>query len=171
MKIRIKKPETDAEIRGKAYVHWKAWHEAYTGLIDPSFLDNFSLERCENQAFRHPNNVMIATVNIGLGELDDERVIGFVGYGKSQDEEFDHAGEIFALYILEEFYDRGVGARLFEAAMEQMKDCDPVVLRLLEGNERAAKFYEKQGFRFDGKREPILLGTERFLRRMVRNRG
>ncbi len=25
----IKKMETDEEIKGKAYVHWKAWHGAY----------------------------------------------------------------------------------------------------------------------------------------------
>lgn len=34
MNITVKAMETDAEIRGKAYVHWKSWHEAYKGLVD-----------------------------------------------------------------------------------------------------------------------------------------
>ena len=29
MSVTIKKMETDAEIRGKALVHWRAWHEAH----------------------------------------------------------------------------------------------------------------------------------------------
>lgn len=33
MQITIKKMETDDEIRGKAYVHWKSWQEAYPGML------------------------------------------------------------------------------------------------------------------------------------------
>ena len=39
MNITIKRIETEDEIRGKAFVHWKAWHEAYTGLISQEYLD------------------------------------------------------------------------------------------------------------------------------------
>ena len=34
MDIVIKPMKSDSEIRGKAYVHWKAWRDAYSGLID-----------------------------------------------------------------------------------------------------------------------------------------
>lgn len=34
MDIIIKPMESDSEIRGKAYVHWKAWQDAYSGLVD-----------------------------------------------------------------------------------------------------------------------------------------
>ena len=33
MAIVIKPMETDAEIRGKAFVHWKCWQEVYPGLV------------------------------------------------------------------------------------------------------------------------------------------
>ena len=33
MDIVIKKSETKEEIRGKTFVHWKTWHEAYPGMI------------------------------------------------------------------------------------------------------------------------------------------
>ncbi len=42
MNIIIKRMETDEEIRGKAFVHWKAWHEAYPGLISQEYLDNLT---------------------------------------------------------------------------------------------------------------------------------
>ena len=43
MDMEIKSMETDEEIRGKAYVHWKAWHEAYPGLVSEAYLDNLTL--------------------------------------------------------------------------------------------------------------------------------
>ncbi len=33
MNIAIKTMSSDAEIKGKAYVHWKAWQEAYPGMV------------------------------------------------------------------------------------------------------------------------------------------
>ena len=30
--------ETDAEIRGKAFVHWKSWQETYPGMMDEACL-------------------------------------------------------------------------------------------------------------------------------------
>ena len=38
MGIVIKRIETEEEIRGKAYVHWKAWQEAYPGMISVRIL-------------------------------------------------------------------------------------------------------------------------------------
>ena len=33
--ILIKPMETEDEIRGKAFVHWKSWQESYRGIVDP----------------------------------------------------------------------------------------------------------------------------------------
>lgn len=35
----IKPMETADEMDGKGYVHYKSWQEAYTGLIDASYLE------------------------------------------------------------------------------------------------------------------------------------
>ena len=32
MGIEIKKMESDEEIKGKVYVHWKSWQDAYKGI-------------------------------------------------------------------------------------------------------------------------------------------
>ena len=74
MNIVIKKMETDAEIKGKAYVHWKSWQEAYSGIVDQRYLDSLTLDKCEKIAFRRTDNVIIAK--------DGDSVIGFVGFGK-----------------------------------------------------------------------------------------
>jgi len=59
-KIIIKKMETDEEIKGKAYVHWKSWQEAYPGLVDQNYLNALTLEKCEEMAYRWPENILVA---------------------------------------------------------------------------------------------------------------
>ena len=109
----IKKMETEEEIRGKAYVHWKAWHEAYPGLVSQDYLDRLTLEKCEKMAFSWVDTIIIAK--------DGDRVVGFVGYG-DRGEEAPETGEIFAIYVLSEYYGTGVGRQLMEAGLEQLKE-------------------------------------------------
>ena len=139
-RVTVKKMETDAEIRGKAYVHWKAWHEAYPGLVSQDYLDRFTLEKAEKMAFSWTDSLLVA--------LDGDRVIGFAGYGtRTEDPGF---GEVFALYVLSEYYGTGVGLLLMDAAMEQLKAYPEVRLWVLKDNARAIRFYEKCGFTPDG---------------------
>ena len=107
MNIVIKKMESDDEIKGKAYVHWKSWQEAYSGIVDQRYLDSLTLEKCEKTAYRWPDDMIIAK--------DGESVVGFVGYGKYRNDELDHAGEVYAIYILSAYYGKGIGYRLMNA--------------------------------------------------------
>ena len=69
----IKPMETDAEKRGKAYVHWKSWQEAYAGIVDAGYLERMSLEKCEKILFQYPEGVFVAK--------EGERVVGFAAAG------------------------------------------------------------------------------------------
>ena len=141
MNVLIKKMETEEEIRGKAFVAWRAWHETYPGLLSQAYLDRLTLEKCEEAAFRWPDNLLVAK--------DSGCVIGFVGYG-DRGEEAPGIGEIFALYVLPEYYGKGVGRRLMEAGLDQLKNYPQVCLWVLKENRRAIRFYQKCGFRPDG---------------------
>ena len=151
MSIIIKKMETDEEIKGKAFVHWKSWQEAYLGIIDQRYLDELTLEQCENIAYRWPDNIIVAK--------DGDRVIGFVGYGKCRNDDLENAGEIFSIYILAEYYGQGVGYQLMREGLAQLKDYPQIAVWVLKENERAIKFYERCGFRFDGREETLELGS------------
>ena len=144
MSVTIKKMETDAEIRGKAFVHWSAWHEAYAGIVSQDYLDKLTLERCEKMAFSWTENTLVAK--------EGERVLGFVAWG-DRGEEAPGIGEIFALYVLSECYGTGLGQRLMEAGLERLRDCPEVCLWVLKENKRAIRFYEKCLFRPDGTEE------------------
>ncbi len=141
MAVTIRPMETEEEIRGKAQVHWRAWHEAYPGLVSPDYLARLTPERCEQMAFRWTDGILVAK--------DEGRVIGFVGYG-DRGEEAPQTGEIFALYVLSEYYGTGVGAALLEAGLERLRGYPQVCLWVLKENRRAIRFYEKHGFVPDG---------------------
>ena len=140
--IIIKEMETEEEIKGKAYVHWKAWHEAYPGLVRDEYLNRLTLAKCEQIAFNWTDNLYIAK--------DGDHVVGFAGYGHRDGEPQD-TGEVFALYVLAEYYCKGVGCKLMDAAIKQLKnDYQHICLWTLKKNKRAIRFYQKCGFTADG---------------------
>ncbi|HFU3730189.1 TPA: N-acetyltransferase family protein [Streptococcus suis] len=156
----IKPMESETEIQGKAYVHWKSWQEAYADLLPQEFLENvYTLERCQDWAVRYPQNILVALV--------DERVVGFTCYGASSQEDLQPAGEIYALYVLSDYYGQKIGYQLMQVALEKLQSYETVTLWVLEGNARAIAFYEKVGFRFDGVKKTVNLGAERTEYRMI----
>ncbi len=154
--------ETDDEIRGKAFVHWKSWQEAYPGIVSREYLDGLTLEKCEEIAYRWRENVLVAK--------HGDRVVGFAGYGASGVDESGSTGEIYAIYVLSEYYGTGVGQGLMETALDQLSDRDRVEVTVLKENKRAIRFYEKCGFRHDGMEGTVSLGEPVTVIRMVLDR-
>ena len=72
-----------------------------------------------------------------------------MGYGDRGDEAPD-TGEIFALYVLSEYYGKGAAQQLMNAGLEQLKNYPKIVLWVLKENTRAIRFYQKCGFTPDG---------------------
>ena len=141
MPITIKPMETDEEIKGKAFVHWKCWQETYPGLVSQAYLDKFTLEKSEERAVQWRDNILVAK--------EGDRVIGFVGYGNHGPEE-PAVGEVYALYVLPEYHGTGVGRQLMDAALEKLAAYPNICLWAVKGNGRAVRFYEKYGFRLTG---------------------
>ena len=149
MDILIKPMEAEDEIRGKAYVHWKSWQESYRGIVDQGYLDRMTVSRCEEMASRYPENTLVAK--------DGARVIGFACAG-AVNGEID-AGEVYALYVLEEYQHQGIGYALMREALSLLKGCRVVYLWAFKENAKAICFYERVGFRQDGTEKELVLGT------------
>ena len=143
MTLVIKPMETDEEVRGKALVHWRCWQEVYRGMISQDYLDNFTLEKCTERAFAWRDNFIVAK--------EDDHVVGFVGYGASTG--ITDMGEIYALYVLPEYWGQGIGTTLLQTAMRQLDQYPTVCLWALKENTNAIHFYEKYGFRRDGEEQ------------------
>jgi len=161
--IIIKKMETEAEINGKAFVHYQSWQETYPGLVDPAYLQALTEEKCRRIAHRWTDGILVAK--------DGEQVIGFVGCGPYHDGSLPGYGEVFSLYVLAAYYGRKVGYRLMNAAIAALSPYQKIAVWVLEGNDRAIRFYERYGFRFDGAKADITLGTPNKEWRMLYTRS
>ncbi len=162
-KYLIKEMESEEEINGKAYVHYKTWHETYTNLVDAAYMESVTLEKCIKIAHKWPENILVAK--------DGDKVIGFVGYGAYHDDTLPGHGEVFAIYVLEEYHGLKVGYALMNAALDKLSDYNKIAVWVLKGNEKAIRFYERYGYRFDGTEAEIKLGTPNTEQRMIYERN
>ena len=149
MKIIIKTMETPEEIEGKSLVHWQTWREAYDDLLPADFQETMTLEKCRFFSQKYPENTLIA--------MDGKKVVGFISYGNYRDETI-QAGEIIALYVLKDYYEKGVSKQLMHAAFVALDQFSEIYLWVLKDNKRAIAFYQKMGFTFDGQEQILKLG-------------
>ena len=149
MKIVIKTMETPEEIEGKSLVHWQTWREAYDDLLPADFQETMTLEKCRFFSQKYPENTLIA--------MDGKKVVGFISYGNFRDKTI-QAGEIFALYVLKDYYGKGVSKQLMHAAFVALDQFSEICLWVLKDNKRAIAFYQKMGFTFDGQEQILKLG-------------
>ena len=149
MKIIIKTMETPEEIEGKSLVHWQTWREAYDNLLPAEYQETMTLDRCRFFSQKYPENTLIA--------MDGKKVVGFISYGNFCDEAI-QAGEIIALYVLKDYYGKGVSKQLMHAAFVALDQFSEIYLWVLKENKRAIAFYQKMGFTFDGQEQILDLG-------------
>jgi GNAT superfamily N-acetyltransferase len=156
-----------------ASCHISCWVSAYKGIVTDEFLSNMPGE-LEQRGERYRQ----AFADPGSGEyyclLDAERMIGFFFFNKSGDEDKPHAGEVIAIYLLEEYWGKGYGRKMMDYAVECLKHSghSEVILWTFEQNNRARRFYERYGFTFDGnKKEMTNWGSPLILVRYVLKAG
>ena len=141
--IKIKPMETAEEIRGKAYVVFRGWHDSYPGMIDDVFLDQLTLEKCIEISFARPTDTLVA--------LDEEgNIIGFATYCACRDEDLADTGEIQAIYVLKEYQAMHVGSGLMRECLKKLSGYSSAAVWTLAENRKAISFYEHMGFRKDG---------------------
>ena len=161
--IIIKSAETDEELCGRGYVHCTSWQEAYRGIVCDRYLDTMTVEATTARARNFPDNTLVAK--------DKEKVVGFAVYGPSRDEDLTNAGEVVAIYVLKEYYNKKIGYRLMNEAISRLGEYNTVFVWVLEKNERAIRFYQKYGFEFDGCKKQLNLGTPVSAVRMIKKRA
>ena len=161
--IIIKSAETDEELCGRGYVHCTSWQEAYRGIVCDRYLDTMTVEATTARARQFPENTLVAK--------DKQKVVGFAVYGPSRDEDLTNAGEVVAIYVLKEYYNKKIGYRLMNEAISRLGEYNTVFVWVLEKNERAIRFYQKYGFEFDGCKKQLNLGTPVSAVRMIKKRA
>lgn len=129
MDIRVREAlPADAEALGA--VHYRAWMETYTGLIGPVYLQSMSAEKSAAMFRKQSCREILAA--------EADAPAGF--------------GEIRGVYVLRAYQRCGIGKSLLASAAEALRaqGFRKAYLWVLRENDRAIRFYERNGFQFDG---------------------
>lgn len=137
MTVRLPHP---GEARALAEIHIETWQQAYSHVFGEEFLAGLDLDRRERW--------FEIQISKGEGLIVAEagsQPAGFCFFGDSDDEGW---GEVFAIYVHPDQWGRGHGHRLLAAAERGLAEMSHrrALLWVLESNEQARGFYERQGW-------------------------
>ena len=139
----------DADAIGRIQV--ETWTTAYAGLLPQETIDAFDVSARQTMwregLARTPRPGSATFV-----ALVDDEIVGFASVGASHSEE--GTGELYAIYVHPARWGLGAGRALMGRAEASMRDSGfpAALLWVLEGNERAERFYRTAGWERDGEK-------------------
>jgi len=134
-----------------AEVHVESWRAAYAGLLPQMVLDGLSIA----QRTRHWRHVLgpESRDRVVVAERDGD-VLGFANVGPSHDADTGPTtGQLGTIYLRSDAWGTGIGRQVHDAGLERLMAAgyDRAILWMLSTNARASRFYERQGWRLDGR--------------------
>jgi ribosomal protein S18 acetylase RimI-like enzyme len=148
LSIRMASVDDKAEV---SRVHVRSWQVAYRGLLPDEYLDQL---RPEDRAARYTFDSDDPNQRSTWVALADEAICGFTSFGVSRDDDLPDAGEIYAIYVNPDRWGAGAGRLLMAKARSRLGEMgfSEAFLWVLDGNERARRFYEIDQWSPDGMR-------------------
>jgi GNAT superfamily N-acetyltransferase len=152
MNVRPARAEDAAAV---AEVHVRTWQAAYEHVFGAERLASLDV----GARTRRWETWLAEDETVFVAEDDDGRVVAFSWVGASRED--DAEGELFAIYALPEAWGSGAGPALMHAALDAMRDAGyrDAILWVVEDNPRARRFYEREGWHLDGRKEEEFLGV------------
>lgn len=118
MIIREAKP-SDTPLIAKVVVD--TWRTAYRGLVPDDYLAGLSYEKRE-KGFMDFLASMEGKTFLYVAEPEPGAVVGFICGGPERSGHPRYRGEVFAMYVLEEYQRRGAGKLLIQAAVKFLSE-------------------------------------------------
>lgn len=133
--------ESDCSAIGELYA--AAWKEGYRGLIAGELLDKLTPEA---YAVRSRANGFLDAGSFVV--VESGRIAAHCHSRAANEPQMRGWGEIHTLYTHPDFWRQGFGAAVLRRAEEWLAEqgYKNVYLYVLEGNERAERFYKAQGY-------------------------
>lgn len=141
----------DADARGIAEVHVRTWREEYRDQLPGPFLNALSVDARESH-WRTELQGLAADRRPWVGEADGQ-IVGFVASGTARDDSATpRTGEVYAIYVLPDCWDHGVGGSLLAHAERDLllHGYNEAVVWVVADNQRARAFYDLAGWQPDG---------------------
>lgn len=135
-----------------AQVVTSAWQVGFRGLLPQPFLDGLDPDQSRARWETDLSPERVGPPHFLVAQVDAV-VCGFSVFGPSRDEDAGpNVAELFALHVIPTSWGRGVGSTLLRRTLAQLQAWGSVgaSLWVIDGNARARRFYEHQGWNVDG---------------------
>lgn len=158
---RIRSPLPE-DVAALGALHCRVWQEAYVGLMDETAFAELTPQRFARGWERRLVSVNgVPPTDQDSNLLQDgcsargERVavaehggdlVGFISIGPARDEDGPSDTQLWAINVVSEHLGTGLAQRL----MDEVLGDGPAYLWVADGNDRAIRFYLRNGFRLDG---------------------
>lgn len=139
------------------------WQAAYRGILPDDYLNRMRVDgerrrrHMIKQATAAHRSVLVESVAVQA-----DAIVGWVAGGRCRDADRPGPGhgEVYAIYVLPEWWGRGACLLLMAHAVRALTEAGQpdITLWVLEANEQARRFYAAAGFRPDGARQLLDLG-------------
>ena len=100
--------------------------------------------------------------SIFVAETEGGNVVGFADGGPEPEGDRIYWGELYAIYLLQEHQNRGLGRHLVSAVAQRLLDdgFSSMLVWVLEDNRRACRFYESLGGEWVGRKTVAIGGAD-----------
>lgn len=146
----------DADAIGRVQV--ETWRTAYAQLLPQETIAAFDVG-ARQAMWREGLSRMPQPGSATFVALAEDGIVGFATVGASHSE--DGMGELYAIYVDPTRWGHGAGRALIERAEMSLRDSGfpEALLWVIDGNERAERFYRAAGWTRDGEKEDVFQGA------------
>jgi GNAT superfamily N-acetyltransferase len=152
------RPATPHDALEVAQVHVRSWQVAYRGLIADEVLDGLVPEQW---APRYTFGARDPDLPRTVVAVEDGAIVGFASTAPAREDDAAGCGELCALYVDPPAWGTGAGRVLIADARARLveRGFGEALLWVLRGNERAERFYRRDGWEADGvEKEDTVIG-------------
>ncbi len=129
-----------------AQVNVDTWRTAYRNIVPADYLAKLSYEKRESNWQEILSNVKNTGDYVCVAENDSGQIVGFAAGGCERTGKYVYRGELFAIYILEEYQRQGIGRQLVRSVATKLAELSlNSMLAWVLGDNSACRFYEFLG--------------------------
>lgn len=146
----IIRPMRIEDVAGIARVHARTWQTTYRDIIPDDYLDSIQEEEWQERWLPTFNQPQPDRFGYVAENEENGEIAGFVRGGPTRSPDLPYSGELYAIYILKEYQQRGLGRRLVRVLAEDLQRAGmaEMLLWVFEMNTASRRFYEALGGQF-----------------------
>lgn len=136
------------DVEAISRIYALSWKTAYKGIVPQAFLDAIQDDRWVRKFRRDLGDGTLSALIVSDGDTP----AGCAAFGRSRDDKLPDWGEVVSIYLHPDYYGKGYGEKLLNETMRALEEQEFVYIYLwvLRENHHARRFYERNGFVFNG---------------------